>query len=155
MITANANISQFDSRLLALRERMRAALVAGMTDATIKMVQIVKEEKLSGQVLNRRSGRLSRSIKQRVEEMQDGGVRGIIGLNEVKYGIAHEFGFCGAVNVRTHERRMRSGRMVNVRAHDRMVNMRERSFLRSTRDESMDLTREILRKRIAAALEAV
>ena len=152
MITANANISQFDSRLLALRERMRAALVAGMTDATIKMVQIVKEEKLSGQVLNRRSGRLSRSIKQRVEEMQDGSVRGLIGTN-VDYGIIHEFGFHGAVNVRAHSR-MQRGRMVNVRAHDRMVNMRERSFLRSTRDESMDLTREILRKRIAAALGA-
>ena len=152
MITANANISQFDSRLLALRERMRAALVAGMTDATLKMVQIVKEEKLSGQVLNRRSGRLSRSIKQRVEEMQDGSVRGLIGTN-VDYGIAHEFGFHGAVNVRAHSR-MQRGRMVSVRAHDRMVNMRERAFLRSTRDESMDLTREILRKRIAAALGA-
>lgn len=109
----------------------------------IQVQGAVKEHKLSGQVLHVRTGRLRRSINQRVVENEDG-VMAIVGTNVV-YAHPHEYGFSGVVNVRSYTRRSpeqmavrprarvsRSAGTVTVHAHSRQMNLPERSFLRST-----------------------
>jgi phage gpG-like protein len=58
---------------------------------TMDLVKKVKEEKLSGQVLNRKTGRLSRSITPEFE-FSANSAYGIVGTN-VAYGRAWELGF--------------------------------------------------------------
>ncbi len=57
---------------------------------TLRLLAKVKADKLSGQVLNVRTGRLRRSINQRVE-VNGQGAYGKVGT-PVKYGRIHEFG---------------------------------------------------------------
>lgn len=101
----------------------------------------VKDNKLAGQVLNRRTGRLSRSIFGRTSSSADS-VSAEIGTNVV-YAKVHEFGFQGTVSVPAHERmqtmafgRSIQARMVTVRAHPMRMNLPERSFLRSSLHET-------------------
>jgi len=117
------------ARFNAMPDALQARLRVLVTKATIG-VQRRAKEKLNGEVLNVRTGRLRRSITQRVTESA-GKVEGIVGTN-VEYAHAHEFGFQGNVTVKEHLRRLKaSGRQAIVRAHSRNVNLPERSFLRS------------------------
>jgi len=93
--------------------------------------------RLSGQVLNVRTGNLRRSIHHQVTS-SGGLVVGEVNTN-VRYGAAHEYGFAGTVNVKASMRQIRqafgrplkSPRYVQIRAHSRNVRLPERSFLRS------------------------
>ena len=103
---------------------------------TLKLQRNIKRDKLTGQVLGVQTGTLRRSIDRVVRDGQDN-IDGVVWTN-VKYGLAHEYGFRGAVSVRTHLRQIKqafgrsiSPRAVNVNAHTRNVNMPERSFLRT------------------------
>jgi phage gpG-like protein len=78
-------------RLLSAGPRVRAAVEREVRRITIDLQRRVKEKKLSGQVLNVRSGRLRRSINQRVRVLGDS-IRGTVGTN-VNYGAAWERGF--------------------------------------------------------------
>lgn len=70
------------------------------------------------------TGRLLNSI--RYEFFREGSTQGIrVGSFNVPYAAVHEFGFHGTQSVRAHQRR--GG---NVRAHSRVMNIRERAFLR-------------------------
>lgn len=109
----------------------------------------VKTEKLAGQVLNRRSGRLARSINTRFDDTEQSSVA-TVGTN-LSYGRFWELGFSGTETVRAHTRRVSSrnvrGWVVTsyndvsrkkiaqgigyVRAHTRRVNVAARPFLRS------------------------
>lgn len=124
----------------------------------VLLLQTQAKFKLSGEVLNVRTGRLRRSITKRIEA-SGGSVSGIVGTN-VSYAAAHEFGFDGTVNVREHLRQVRehgrfslqrvkdkdlgvwrkrrgklTGGVATVHAHTRHVNLPERSFLRSALKE--------------------
>lgn len=118
------------------------ALVRGVGRATLMLLAAVKD-RLSDQVLRVRTGRLRRSINQKVTQ-ENGTVIGSVGTN-VTYGKVHEFGFQGVVNVRSHLRTIRrTGRAAMVRAHTRNARYPERSFLRATlRDLSPMLQAEI------------
>lgn len=121
------------------------AYAADVQDAVIKSVgrsalrlqREVKQNRLSGQVLRVRTGNLRRSIHQRVN-VSGNVVSGEVNTN-VRYGIAHEYGFTGNVNVKASLRQvkqafgkpLKSPRYVHVRAHTRDVKLPERSFLRS------------------------
>lgn len=103
---------------------------------TLKLLTRVKVNKLSGQVLNVRSGRLRRSITQKVVNTPSQ-ITGIVGTN-VEYARAHELGFNGQVSVKAHLRQIKMAwgkritpRTVEIRAHSRQVNLPEKSFLRS------------------------
>ncbi len=116
--------------------RVRDRLRSDITRLTIKLQRKVKEEKLTGQVLHVRTGRLRRNINRRMAETATS-ITGQVGTN-VSYAAIHEYGFTGVVNVREHLR-MQSvvfGRpitptAVTVRAHAMRMHMPERSFLRS------------------------
>lgn len=103
---------------------------------TLKLLTRVKVNKLSGQVLNVRTGRLRRSITQKVVNTPSQ-ITGIVGTN-VEYARAHELGFNGQVSVKAHLRQIKMAwgksitpRTVEIRAHSRQVNLPEKSFLRS------------------------
>lgn len=103
---------------------------------TLKLLTRVKVNKLSGQVLNVRTGRLRRSITYVVNKTPSR-ITGIVGTN-VEYARAHELGFSGEVSVKAHLREIKKAwgkditpRTVEIRAHSRHVNLPEKSFLRS------------------------
>lgn len=123
--------------MVAVREGVRARMLDVMQVVGFDMEAYVKEQKLSGQVLNRRTGRLRNSINSKVEDRTTA-VASRTGTG-VWYGKVHEYGFQGTVDVPAHERmqtmafgRPMTPRKVLVRAHPMRVNLPEKSFLRSS-----------------------
>lgn len=119
-------------RIKRIAPGIRVELKTAVQRLTLKLLARTKQQKLSGQVLNVRTGRLRRSINQRVES-KGTRVDGYVGTN-VEYARVHEFGFRGIVNIREHLRKTKRGAH-KVSAHSRNVNIRERSFLRSALGE--------------------
>lgn len=125
------------AKLGKLSDKGKAALKISVQRLTLKLLAKVKSEKLTGQVLNVRTGRLRRSINQRLE-LNSRGIFGKVGTN-VKYGRAHELGL--TVDVKAHARlikqawgkKLRTPKLVMVKAHK--VKYPERSFLRSALKE--------------------
>lgn len=115
----------------------RGEIQKGVGRLALKLLNRVKAQKLSGQVLNVRTGRLRRSITQRVESSADE-ISGIVGTN-VGYAAIHEYGFKGSVTVKQHLRQitqafgrpLKSPVTATVRAHGKNVSLPARSFLRS------------------------
>ncbi len=112
-----------------------------MNAITIDLQTIVKVDKLSGQVLHRRSGNLSRSINQNVTREGNKAVTGIVGVGPTatKYGRIHEMG--GTIQVPEVVGKLMvfqsGGQTVFTMRHKAFkVNMPERSYLRSTLSEN-------------------
>ena len=109
----------------------------GIVRITLKLLSKVKAQKLSGQALNVRTGRLRRSITQRIDA-SDSEISGIVGTN-VEYAAIHEYGFKGSVTIKQHlrlvkqafGRPLKSPVWATVGAHSKNVNLPARSFLRS------------------------
>jgi phage gpG-like protein len=136
MITFKVNDQAIIAKLGSMGPRIREALRAAVTREAIALTRVVKEEKLSGQVLKNRTGTLRRSINFSVTEDATG-VTGSVG-SALKYAAAQEYGFDGVVSVREHLRtiKMAWGRPIEpvsatVHAHSRHMHLPERSFLRS------------------------
>jgi phage gpG-like protein len=139
-------------KLLRIGPITRDRLATVILRLTIKLQGIVKQDKLSGQVLRAPTGTLRRSITQKVIKT-DSSIVGIVGTN-VPYARPHEFGFKGNVTVQEHlrtikvawGREIRSGPIqIAVRGHTRRVNMPERSFLRSAlREMTPEIEKEML-----------
>jgi len=106
--------------------RIRIELARGIVRATL-LVQ--SQAKTLAPV---KTGRLRRSIASRTE-VGDTTVSGIVGTN-VEYARVVEYGFQGTESVREHLRKCVSGKEVTVRAHERHVNIPERSYLRAALD---------------------
>lgn len=118
-------------------DRIPMGLTRAVTRLTLMLLRDVKENKLTGQVLNVRSGRLRRSINSRMEGEGTNEVKGTVGTNLV-YGRPHEYGFSGTVQVREHLRTIVQafGKpigpvQVTVKAHKMTMKLPEKSFLRS------------------------
>lgn len=125
IIGGEAAIQRFER----MPEKLRIELKAGITRAALRVQTQTKQSKLSGQVLNVRTGRLRRSINVDVQQTAER-VVGTVGTN-VEYAHIHEYGFTGAVGVREHLRTAKSGKTSIVRGHSRNVHIPEKSFLRS------------------------
>lgn len=118
--------------------QVQQAAHAAIGRSVLRLQSHIRRNKLSGQVLGVRTGTLRRSIDQAVVTASSNRVTGEVGTN-LKYGIAHEYGFNGSVNVKAHLRQIKQafGRplkqpvFVPVRAYSRHVSLPERSFLRS------------------------
>lgn len=142
-----------------LSERVRTALEQKIQRLTIKLQAHVVADKLQGQVLNVRTGRLQRSIGQALVST-DMTVTGIVST-AVKYAKPLEYGFSGTVNVREHLRtitqafgkELKSPVTATVRAHTMQMNlMPPHSFLRSA---LKDMRPEILQGIDDAVKEAL
>lgn len=124
------------ARLERITPNLRDELKVGIGRLALKLARNVQRDKLMGQVLKKRSGRLLRSIHD-VVVSQGESVSGIVST-PVVYAPVHEYGFHGTQSVRESLRTIKQafGRSINpvtitVRAHERRVNLPERSFLRS------------------------
>ncbi len=80
------------ARIDAMPGAVRAALLKKVTGLTLKLEGRITNEKLSGQVLHARTGRLRRSISSRVEETPIAVYGKAVSSGDVKYGAIHEFG---------------------------------------------------------------
>lgn len=128
-VQADTNFSQQSAKVQREVKKTVVRLV-------LKLLRKVKQDKLSGQVLNVRTGRLRRSINQRVTE-SEGRIDGLVGTN-VEYARAHELGFTGSVTVKEHMRLIKKAwghsikpKQVEVKSHSRAVKFPEKSFLQS------------------------
>ncbi|WP_107812811.1 HK97 gp10 family phage protein [Neisseria sicca] len=139
-------------------DKVQTAIVQSIGRSALKLQSEVMQNRLSGQVLNVRTGNLRRSIHQRVTNTGSA-VIGEVNTN-VRYGKAHEYGFAGTVNVKASLRQARqafgrplkSPRYVQVRAHSRNVRLPERSFLRTAlRDMKTEIEAD-LRNSVKGAL---
>ena len=99
-----------------------AGIELAMGRIVLKLMRESVQNKLSGQVLNRVTGTLARSVTQSPRLFRIGDtIVGTVGVSDltgkggrapVKYGRAHEYGFQGVVSVKQHLRQIREqGRM--------------------------------------------
>ena len=135
------------ARLRDLPVAINSALVRAITKLGIDLQRNVQQDELSGQMLAERSGSLKSSIDLRVD--QNAAVVTATVFTNSAYAGAHEYGFAGTVNVRASLRRVAeafgrpiSGKMINVRAHSRRMDLPERSFLRSALEDMAPAIRD-------------
>ncbi|KWI90192.1 hypothetical protein WM08_15160 [Burkholderia ubonensis] len=142
--------SQVIARVNRIVPNVRNALVERVQRLVIQLQAHVVADKLSGQVLNVRSGRLRRSVNQAVVTTETT-VTGIVST-PVEYAAAHEYGFRGVVTVKEHVRQVTMGWgkplttpvTATVRSHPMKMNLPEKSFLRSAlADQREDILRGI------------
>lgn len=144
------------NRFVTLANDASPTIKRAMTRAAILLQRYIKQNKLSGRPgLNVQTGTLRRGITYKVEEPQRGTVVATVGTN-VKYAGVHEFGFKGVVTIKAHMRQVKSRNkskfmpvrfnknstriamkqtesgVAFVKAHQRKMNIPERSFLRSS-----------------------
>ncbi|MDO6644711.1 hypothetical protein [Acinetobacter guillouiae] len=137
--------------------RVKVEVRRTITALTLKLQRMVQEDMLSGQRLNVQSGRLRGSLASKVEET-GGVIEGIVsaGGAHVKYAFIHEFGLSAAISIKEHLRHIKQafGRPITqkdvlVKAHSRVVNFKERRFMR----DSLDEIAKIVPKNIDKAIE--
>lgn len=122
------------ARLLAMPGAVRSKLQEAILRSVIDLESYVRKEKLSGQLLKRRTGTLAASIQHKMVVTPDD-ITGIVGsrVNEsapLKYAAIHEYGFSGQESVREY---MRKGHP--VRAHIRNIVVPAKRYLRGSLDE--------------------
>ncbi|MGH7030579.1 MAG: HK97 gp10 family phage protein [Stellaceae bacterium] len=123
-------------RLRALPDAANAGLARAIAKLGIALQSNVQQNKLSGQVLNVRSGALKSSIDVAVEQ-SGAGITATVFTN-LDYAAAQEYGFSGTVNVRASLRLIQeafgrpiAAKAIGVGAHSRRMDLPARSFLRS------------------------
>lgn len=149
------------ANLSGLPDRVRASLTTAMKSITIDLQGYVVKNKLSGQLLKRRTGTLAASIQQRVAS-SSAGVTGVVGsrINEaapLKYAYPLENGFDGDVPVREHLRMMtqafgrevKEPRKITVRAHTAHRHVKAYKYLASSLAERRDSYIDQLRQAVA------
>ena len=162
MSTITVEFAGMDKALAGIEgrgERVASAIQTEMTRLTIKMSATVKDEKLSGQVLHRRTGTLSRSVHHTVERGPQEIHGKVLAGKDAPYGRMHEYGFQGTESVRAHSRVITqvfghpiSPMTVAVSGHSRAVNIPVRSFLRSTLHEMETQIKDGLRAAVRQAI---
>jgi hypothetical protein len=129
----------------------------------VLLQQHIKQDKLSGQVLNRKSGALSNSIKFAVDDAGQAVYGRVFSSGDVKYAAFWEFGFHGTEQVSPHERIVSHvfGRKVTplaqqVKGYSRKVDQAPRSFMRSAlADMAAEIKAGYLKAKDVALAEAM
>lgn len=133
--------------LRGVAPRVMTSIEQRINAVSLRLLSRVKNDKLSGQVLKNRSGRLRGSITQEITERTDARIVAEVGTNK-EYARPHEYG--GKWEVPAHQRMqrlawgkpMKNPRLVDVKKHD--VVLPERSFLRSAlREMAPEIRAEI------------
>lgn len=143
-----------DTALMAKFDRMQSAVMLALktkiTKLTLQLENRVKTQKLSGQVLNRVSGRLMASISREVVAQPDKVYGRVFSSGDVKYAAIHEFGGQTAPHLILPKKASvlkfdKGGQTVFARKVNHPGSkMPERSFLRSSlRDMSEQISREM------------
>ncbi|HEU0155341.1 MAG TPA: hypothetical protein VFQ82_04670 [Stellaceae bacterium] len=132
------------ARLATLPDAVNAGLARAIAGLGAELQQRV-QDKLAGQPLQTRSGRLRSSIDLSIQTNASASAATV--STALDYARAQEFGFSGVVGIRASLRRIREAfgrpiaeKVINVRAYRRRFDLPGRSFLGSALD---DMTPEI------------
>lgn len=127
-------------RLSAMRDAANQGIARAIAKLGTELQNNVQQNKLSGQVLQIRSGSLRQSIAVRVDQSATA-VSATVS-SDIDYAAAQEYGFSGTVNVQASLRQIKeafghpiAAKTIGVGAHSRRMDLPERSFLRSALDE--------------------
>jgi phage gpG-like protein len=163
MSTINASIQGADRALAGLSAKASSlpkAVQQSVQRGAFELVAHVKQNKLSGQVLQVRTGALRRSINAKFENGGDI-FKALVGTN-LKYARIHEYGFEGAVSVKAHQRMMKTAwgkpvklpRKIDVRAHVVNMKMKARPFMQPALAEKQDVILGGVRAALTQALKS-
>lgn len=83
---------QVSANLKQMPDQMNKSLTKAITVLTLQLKDYIIRNKLSGQVLNHRSGALWRSIQQKVSSSNTEVVGTVFSSGDVKYAAIHEYG---------------------------------------------------------------
>lgn len=151
-----------DRELIARLEKMPAAVQAALalkvTALALKLEAWVKTKKLNGQVLNRITGRLARSIANKVTTSSDAVIAKIFSSGDVKYAGIHEFGgkTMPHVIVPKKAQALHFGGKFYAKVNHPGSNMPVRSFLRSSlREMSTEISLGMKEAVVRAAQKSV
>jgi len=92
MLTAELDAGKLLAGVDAMPAQVVAAVATKMRAVTINLQRHVINDKLHGQVLKQRSGKLARSIQQETHTDGDVVVGEVFSAGDVKYAAIHEFG---------------------------------------------------------------
>ena len=149
MITVDVAVDAALLRLERVGDQTRAGLAGEVASLTQQLAALVRQ-KLSGSVLNQRSGRMHDSITGRVDE-RAGAIQGSVSCEGVPYAAVHEFGGSSAYPIVPASAQalafMVGGRLVFARSVNHPP-AKERSFMRSSFNDMRD---EIAGRLTAAA----
>lgn len=131
--------------------RMGGAIEAALYVKTIQLAlmleKYVKTSKLNGQVLNRITGALSRSINNKVDRVSGGVIAKVFSAGDVKYAGIHEYGGTTAPHViypkKAHALAFMMGGKMSffAKVNHPGSKIPERSYLRSSlRDKSIEIS---------------
>lgn len=129
--------------------RFHQKIIDAVNRITIKLTNYIKSDKLTGQVLKVRTGRLRNSIHSKVE-VNNNLITGKVQTN-VKYAKVHEYGFSGNVTIRAHLRNIKQAfgkqiapKTIQIGSYTRKAIFPQRSFLRSAlSDMKAEIKQEI------------
>lgn len=159
MFSVSLDDSRLRARLDAMPSAVRAALETKVRVLALKLQGHVVRDKLHGQVLNQRSGKLARSIQQEAPIAEGDGVYGrVFSSGDVKYAKIHEFGGTTPAHDIVPKKAealafMAGGKQVFAKVvHHPGSKMPERSFLRSS---LADMAEEITQGLKSAVVEGL
>ena len=128
-------------RLRAFPDAASEGLIRAMAKLGIGLQGRIRQDKLSGQVLQSCSGALKASIEVAINRSATAVTATV--STDLDYAAAQEYGFFGTISVRSSLRRIKEafGRPITVQtiavgAHSRRMHLPERSFLRSALDDA-------------------
>lgn len=147
-------------RLRQIGDEVPNAINRGMNQATALVQSYIMEQKLLGQVLNRRTGNLQRNIRSAVERLDDRQLKGSVYVtSHAPYARVHEYGGIVhvpkivPVNKRALHFFVGSKEVFAMSADPHDVTMPQRSFMRTALAEKRDEAIEIFKKWISSLLE--
>ncbi len=158
------NITLVGDRELALKlrsmpEKVRHALEKKCTFYAFKLHNYIITTKLSGQVLNHRSGKLWQSIHDKVTSTSTTVTGAVYSSGDIKYAAIHEFGGVTPAHVIEAKNAkalafMMGGKMVFAKSVNHPGSrMPERSFMRSSLRDMQEEIKQGLRQAVEGALQ--
>lgn len=140
MIKFEFDATNYINKLNKLDNELNSLVKDIILKTSIELTNNIKFDKISGNILKVQTGRLRNSIKYRVQNSGDN-IEGVVSAN-TKYAKIHEYGFTGKIDVKQHQRIIKTAfgrsitpKTVDVKAFSRNVNYTERSFMRTSLQE--------------------
>jgi phage gpG-like protein len=147
MVELSINVDSAVKYFEQIAGNLEGGFRAGFERIAIQILATV-QRKLSGEVLNIRSGKLFRSATSRVEETGDS-ISAIVEAGALApYGRVHEYGWSGTIP--EHMSASRLGKAFLVKAHE--AKFPERSFMRTSLQENEAAILQILNDLVTKAV---
>lgn len=133
---------------------LRLVMVESMREY-MKEVKRTAQRKLSGEVLNRQTGRLFRSIKFRVLSRGKQGQFRIVGRlsSDTSYARIHEFG--GRIRVTPKMRAKLHSLGIHLKSSTQFIKMPKRSYLRTSFEDTQEFGTGLIQGKIERYIRRV